>query len=101
MIARLWHGYTAPENADAYEQLLKKKILPGIHRISGYQGASLLRRNTDAEVEFITLTMWDSMEAIRQFAGGDRSHAVVPPEARRLLVRFDQESVHYDAVWCP
>lgn len=101
MIARLWHGYTRHENADAYEQLLKTTILPGIHRIPGYQGAWLLRRDTETETEFITLTMWDSMEAIKQFAGSDGKHAVVPPEARRLLARFEEESVHYTTNWCP
>ncbi|HVP44172.1 MAG TPA: antibiotic biosynthesis monooxygenase [Terriglobales bacterium] len=99
MILRLWHGYTAPQNADAYERLLRTQILPGIHRVKGYQGAYLLRRGLNAEVEFITLTLWDSMDAIREFAGGD--HAVVPPEARMLLSRFDEHSVHYDATWCP
>ncbi len=99
MIGRLWHGYTKPQNADAYERLLRTKILPGIHRIKGYQGAYLLRRDAQGEVEFITLTLWDSMDAVREFAVGD--HAVVPPEARELLSRFDEHSVHYDAVWSP
>ena len=99
MILRLWHGYTEPKNADAYEQLLRTQILPGIHRVKGYRGAYLLRRDLGAEVEFVTLTLWDSMEAVREFAGGD--DAVVPPEARKLLSRFDEHSVHYDATWCP
>ena len=54
-IMRIWHGYTAPENADAYEQLLKTDILPGIHRIDGYLGAHLLRREAGGEVELITI----------------------------------------------
>ncbi len=99
MIGRLWHGYTRPQNADAYERLLRTQILPGIHRIQGYQGAYLLRRDSPGEVEFITLTLWDSMDAVREFAGGD--HAVVPPDARELLSRFDEHSVHYDAMWSP
>ena len=99
MIARIWHGWTKPENADAYQQLLKTKILPGIHRVKGYRGAHLLRRESGREVEFITITMWDSMEAVREFAGRDRAHAVVPPEAQKLLARFDDASVHYDAEW--
>ncbi len=99
MIGRLWHGYTKPQDADAYEQLLQTQILPGIHRIKGYQGAYLLRRDSQGEVEFITLTLWDSMDAVREFAAGD--HAVVPPEARKLLSRFDERSVHYDATWSP
>lgn len=101
MIARIWHGWTSNSNADAYEQLLQTKILPGIHRVKGYKGAHLLRRPADAETEFITVTYWESMEAIREFAGPEGSHAVVPPEAQELLKHYDQESVHYDAFWCP
>ena len=98
MIARIWHGYTRPENADAYEQLLKTTILPGIHRVKGYKGAYLLRQENSPEVEFITITLWESMDAVREFSG-PAGHAVVPPEARKLLARFDEESVHYQASW--
>ncbi len=101
MIARIWHGWTAPENADAYEQLLKTRILPGIHRVKGYGGAYLLRRPAAAETEFITITLWESMDAVREFAGPEGTHAVVPPEAQKLLKRYDQASVHYDGTWCP
>jgi heme-degrading monooxygenase HmoA len=96
MIGRIWHGWTAPENADAYEQLLRSQILPGIHRIPGYRGAQLLRRDADAEVEFVTLTLFDSLEAVRAFAGEDYEVAVVLPEAERLLTRFDKRSTHYE-----
>jgi heme-degrading monooxygenase HmoA len=101
VIARLWHGYTKPEHADAYQQLLMTKILPGIHRVKGYRGSYLLRREKGSEVEFITLTLWDSMAAVREFAGEDYEVGVVPPEARQLLARFDERSMHYEAVWCP
>jgi heme-degrading monooxygenase HmoA len=97
VIARIWHGWTKPENADGYERLLKSTILPSIHRVKGYQGAHLLRRDAGSEIEFITITMWDSMEAVREFAGPDRAHAVVPAEAQKLLARFDDASVHYEA----
>lgn len=95
MISRIWHGWTTPANADAYQNLLTTKILPGIHRVAGYKGASLLRRDAGAEVEFVTITHFESMEAIRAFAGNDYEVAVVPPEARALLSRFDARSVHY------
>lgn len=101
MIIRIWHGYTSRANADAYEHLLRSKILPGIHCVAGYQGSYLLRKAAGDEVEFITLTLWDSLDAIREFAGDDQSHAVVPEEARKLLTRFDQRSEHYEATWCP
>jgi heme-degrading monooxygenase HmoA len=101
MIIRIWHGYTNPDNADAYQHLLTSKILPGIHRVKGYQGAYLMRKQVGGEVEFTTLTLWDSMDSVREFAGDDQAHAVVPEEARKLLARFDQRSEHFDAIWCP
>ena len=101
MIARLWHGYTKPENADAYHQLLLAEILPGIHRVPGYQGSYLLRRDMGHEVEFATVTLWDSLAAVREFAGEDYEVAVVPPAGQRLLDRFDARSAHYDVIWCP
>ena len=96
MIGRIWHGWTAPENADAYEALLRSEILPGIDRINGFQGAHLLRRDAGDEVEFVTLTVFDSLDAVRAFAGEDYEVAVVPPEARELLAHFDERSAHYE-----
>lgn len=101
MIGRLWHGWTKTENADAYERLLKTTILPGIHRVVRYKGGYLLRRPVEKEIEFVTITLWESMEAVRAFAGPEGKTAVVPPDARKLLARFDDASLHYDAVWCP
>ena len=97
MIARLWHGYTKPEDAGAYHEMLLKKILPGIHRIAGYKGSHVLRRDGKEEVEFITLTFWESLDAIREFAGPDYERAVIIPEAARLLTRHDERSTHYES----
>jgi heme-degrading monooxygenase HmoA len=99
MIARLWHGWTTPENADAYEDLLKEQIFPGIleRRIAGLQKIELLRRDAAGdEVEFITLMYFSSLDAIRAFAGEDFQVAVVPPAARAVLSRFDARSLHYE-----
>ncbi|MGH8649705.1 MAG: hypothetical protein ACREUP_10430 [Burkholderiales bacterium] len=96
MIARFWRGWTTPENAAPYKKILRIRILPGIHRVNGYRGAYLLRRDFEKEVEFATLAFFDSLEAIRAFAGPDYQTAVVPPEARKLLSRFDQKSLHYE-----
>jgi heme-degrading monooxygenase HmoA len=96
MIGRLWHGWTTRADASAYEALLRSEVLPGIHRVRGYRGAYLLRRDVGDEVEFVTLTLFDSMDAVRAFAGEDFEKAVVPPKARRLLARFDATSVHYE-----
>jgi heme-degrading monooxygenase HmoA len=96
MIARIWHGWAAAENADAYEKLVSAHVLPGIHRVDGYLGAYLLRDDgAGDEVEFVTVTLFESMDAVRRFAGEDLEAAVVPPEARRLLSRFDERSRHY------
>lgn len=98
MISRIWHGWTTPENADAYEALLKSEIFVGIQerQISGYQGIYLLRRDEGGEVEFVTIMWFDSLDAVRAFAGEDYETAVVPPKARALLSRFDARSQHYE-----
>jgi heme-degrading monooxygenase HmoA len=101
MISRLWRGWTTVANADAYETLLRTKILPGIHRVKGYRGAYLLRRNIPEGVEFATLTLWESLDAIRAFAGEDYELAVILPEARKLLSRFDERSLHYETILEP
>ena len=101
MISRIWHGWTSVENADAYEELLRTTILPGIHRVAGYQGAYLLRRDVENGVEFVTITLWESMDAVRLFAGDEHAVAVVPPAARALLARFDQTSQHYQTIMTP
>jgi heme-degrading monooxygenase HmoA len=71
MIARVWHGVTKPEDADAYEAMLKPEPLPGISKVNGYRGSYLLRRPLTGEVEFITILLWDSVDAIRAVAGPD------------------------------
>ena len=99
MITRLWHGYTTHENADVYEKLLREEVLPGIHRIAGYLGAELLRRELPEETEFITVTRFDSLDAIKAFAGEDYEAAVVPAAARQLLSHFDERSAHYQSIF--
>ena len=98
MISRVWHGWTTPAKAGAYESLLLNEIFTGIHgrQIAGFRGIHLLRRELDTEVEFVTIMWFDSREAVRTFAGEDYEVAVVPPKARELLVRFDARSQHYE-----
>ena len=98
MISRIWHGWTTPANADAYEALLKSEIFVGINnrQIDGYQGIHLLRRNVEDEVEFVTVMWFDSLDAVRIFAGEDYEVAVVPPKARAILAHFDARSQHYE-----
>ena len=106
MIARVWRGYAKPEHADAYEAMLKPELLPGISKAFGYRGSYLLRRNVDGptdsgpnlsgEVEFITILLMESMDAIRAVAGPDFETAVIPEERRKYLCRFDDKASHYE-----
>ena len=98
MIGRIWHGWTAPENADAYDELLREEIFTGIQNrnIVGYRGINLFRRDLGREVEFVTIMWFESLEDVRAFAGEDYETAVVPPKARALLAHFDARSQHYE-----
>ncbi|MFC1563544.1 antibiotic biosynthesis monooxygenase [candidate division KSB1 bacterium] len=98
MVGRIWHGWTSPENADTYENLLKTEIFPGIaaKNVPGYKSIQLFRRPSGDEVEFITIMWFDSWDAVKQFAGEDYEHAYVPQNARKVLARFDEKSQHYE-----
>ncbi len=98
MISRIWHGWTTPANADTYEALLKEEIFVGIQNryIRGFKGIKLLRRVVGNEIEFVTIMEFDSLDAVREFAGEDYEAAVVPPKAQAVLARFDARSQHYE-----
>ncbi len=98
MIGRIWHGYTTLENADTYEALLKEEIFIGIRNrhIPGFEEIQLFRRDLGNEVEFITIMWFDSLDAVRSFAGEDYEVAVVPSKARAVLSHFDERSQHYE-----
>ncbi len=98
MIARIWHGWTTPANADKHEELLKEEFFVGIQnrRIRGFRGIRLLRRELTSEIEFVTIMWFATMEAVREFAGADHEVAIVPEKARAVLARFDERSQHYD-----
>jgi len=98
MIIRIWHGWTTPANADRYEELLRSEIFAGIvgRAIPGFRDIQLLRRDVPPEVEFVTIMRFDSLDAVRAFAGANYEAAVVPPHARAILARFDQRSAHYE-----
>jgi antibiotic biosynthesis monooxygenase (ABM) superfamily enzyme len=98
MIARIWHGWTIPGNADKYEALLKEEIFVGIQNrhIPGFKKIQLLRREVGEEIEFVTLMLFDTLEAVREFAGENYDVAVVPEKARAVLSRFDEQSQHYE-----
>lgn len=98
MISRIWHGWTTLEKADAYEALLREEIFAGIRarRIAGFKDIQLLRRTAGTEVEFVTIMHFESVDAVRAFAGPDYEACVVPPKARAILSRFDERSQHYE-----
>ena len=98
MIARIWHGWTIPANADAYDALLRREVFEGIEnrQIAGFLGIDLLRHDHTSEVEFVTIMWFESLDAVRTFSGSDHEVAVVPPAARALLSRFDARSAHYE-----
>lgn len=98
MIGRIWRGWTTPHNADAYETLLRDEIFPGIvgRKVPGFRRIELFRAPAGEEVEFVTVMWFDSLQAVKAFAGDDYETAVVPPKARAVLKRFDARSQHYE-----
>jgi hypothetical protein len=113
MIARHWRGWTTARNAAAYEALLRQKVLPGLKKVEGYRGGYVLRRDVagggvvgevtpevageiTSEVEFVVVNLFDSLEAVKRFAGPDYAVAVFEPEARRLLSKVEPLASHYD-----
>jgi uncharacterized protein len=97
-ILRMWKGQAAPEQADKYVQHVTHNVFPELRAIAGHRGAYLLRRAVNGAVEFVVLTLWDSMDAVRKFAGTKPEKAVVAPQAQTLLSSFDNFVSHYEIV---
>ena len=98
MIARIWHGWTTPENADAYYKILTGKVIPQIesYKMEGYRKIEILRREHAEETEFITIMYFESLELVKQFMGEDYEIAHVPEVAQKVLKRWDDRSQHYE-----
>src|SRR5262245_11389303 len=97
MIARLWRGAASTRaDADAYQRHVTKTVFPALAAIRGHRGARVLRREDAGRTEFLVMTFWDSMDAIRKFAGDRPERAVVEPEARAVLSEFDDFVRHYE-----
>jgi antibiotic biosynthesis monooxygenase (ABM) superfamily enzyme len=96
MIGRIWHGWTKPEDANAYEKMLRDEIFPSIaaRKIEGYRGAELFVREDGDEVEFVTLLRFDSLDSVAEFAGPEASKPVIFPKAEALIMRMEQAR-HY------
>jgi len=91
MIARIWHGWTKRVDAETYEEMLREEIFPSIaaRNIKGYRGAELFINQNADEMEFVTLLRFDSMDAVKEFAGADTSKPVIYPKAEALIVRME------------
>ena len=100
MIFRIWHGWTTPQNADAYERIVQAEVFEMIaaKKIEGYRGIDLLRRATGDEVEFVTIMRFDTLAAVKAFVGEDYETSFVPPQALAVLKRFDAKARHYDHI---
>jgi heme-degrading monooxygenase HmoA len=96
VIARHWRGWTEVQDADAYEALLKSQVLPGLKTVQGYRGGYVLRSDGPDEVEFVVVNLFDSIEAVKRFAGPDYTIPVFEPEARKLLSRAEPVARHYE-----
>lgn len=96
MIARHWRGWTKTQDAEAYEKLLKTKVLPALQKIAGYAGGYVLRNDGRDESEFVVINFFASIDAVRKFAGENYTVAVFEPEAKQLLCRAEPVAVHYE-----
>lgn len=101
MIARVWRGWTRAGDADAYEKLLKEVVYPGLNAINGYVGGYILRKDGTDESEFMTVNLFESLEAVKAFAGPDYEIPVFEPEARRLFSKVEPVARHYDVRKAP
>ena len=98
MIIREWRGRAAASNGEAYPEHFRASVLPELLQVPGFLGAHLSRRQLEDRIEFLVLTRWQSIEAIRGFAGSDISKAVVEPAAAAVLLDFDASVQHYEVI---
>ncbi len=99
MIARTWHGSATLAKADAYRSHFITKVVPHLKDIAGHQGAYLLQREVDGRVEFLAVTLWDSIETIKTFSGPDPGRATIEPEGRAALLSFDEYARNYEVAY--
>ncbi len=98
MIIREWRGRAARSNPDAYPDHFRSKVTTELRALPGFLGAHLCRRDLGGTIEFLVLTKWQSMDAIRAFAGEDAGKAIVEPEGVAALVDFDDRAQHYETI---
>jgi len=99
MISRHWRALARPDRALEYQVHLQQKTFPGLRKLAGFLGATLLRRDQSQGVEFVVITHWLSVESIRAFSAGDDAEvAVVPPEVREMMLEYDLRARHYHVI---
>lgn len=96
MIERHWKGIAKFEEADNYIEHLLKDTFPKIEMINGFIKASILKRPVTNGVEFLVVTVWNSMEAVQQFAGINPENAVVPLKVQKMMITYEQNVIHYE-----
>jgi heme-degrading monooxygenase HmoA len=96
VIARTWRGWTSAADAESYVEYLNETGVPGLASTEGNRGLYIFRRTEDARAEFVVLSLWESLDAIRGFAGEEIEKAVFYPEDDRFLVEREWHCVHYD-----
>ena len=99
VITRMWRGWARSDQADRYEQHYRSEVMVTLRQVPGFRGARLLRRTLGEETEFVSLTLFDDLAAVRSFAGPDYETAVVAGEARKVLIRFDERVCHYETAF--
>ncbi len=98
MIAQHWRGLVRRDRAAAYVEHLQSETLPQLVQLAGFLDAKVLRRDLSEGAEFLVVTIWESIDSIRAFAGNDVESAVVPPKARDMMIEYDRKARHYDVV---
>jgi uncharacterized protein len=100
-ILRMWKGCSTAHRANEYVQHACGNVFPRLRAIEGYRGAYLVRRAVNDRMEFTVLTCWESMDAVRKFAGAEPEKAVIDPEARAMLTDFDESVTHFEIIDSP
>jgi heme-degrading monooxygenase HmoA len=98
VIIREWRGRATRSNSDAYPKHFRSAVVPELHRLPGFLGAHLCQRDLGGTIEFLVLTKWQSMAAIRAFAGDDTGKAIVEPGGAAALADFDGRAQHYETI---
>jgi heme-degrading monooxygenase HmoA len=101
MIARTWHGVVPEQKADSYFEYLQRTGIPDYRSTQGNLGVYVLRRVKDGYAHFLLITLWDSWEAIRVFAGEDVEQARYYPEDEQYLIELEPLVTHYEVLDAP